>query len=75
MPLKHMNMNLNMLAILPVLGGGIIGALALVFWIWMLVDCIQNDRLASNEKIIWVLVIIFCNCLGALLYMLLARKK
>jgi hypothetical protein len=52
-----------------------IAILAFVFWIMMLVDCIQNSRLDSNEKIIWVLVIIFLHALGALIYLLAGRKK
>ncbi|MDB6020130.1 MAG: hypothetical protein JWR19_4619 [Pedosphaera sp.] len=46
-----------------------------IFWIMMLVDCIKNDRLSSNEKIIWVLVILFLHALGALIYFLVGRNK
>lgn len=46
-----------------------------IFWIWMLIDCIQNQRLNSTEKIVWVLVIIFLNLLGAIIYCLVARKR
>jgi cytochrome c oxidase assembly factor CtaG len=49
--------------------------LASVFWIWMLIDAIRNNRLDSTEKLIWVLVIIFLHGLGALLYFLIARGK
>ena len=45
-----------------------------VFWIWMLVDCIQNNRLESTQRLIWVLVIFFLHALGALLYFLIGRK-
>jgi cytochrome c oxidase assembly factor CtaG len=61
---------------------GILGLIALVFvllafifWIWMLIDCVQNERLASTEKIVWVLVILFLHGLGALIYFLVGRKK
>ena len=50
-------------------------ALAFVFWIWMLVDCIKNERLTDTEKIVWVLVIVFLHALGALIYFLAGRKK
>lgn len=46
-----------------------------VFWIWMLVDCIKNERLNQTEKIVWVLVIIFLHFLGALIYLLAGRNK
>ena len=49
--------------------------LAFVFWIMMLVDCIKNPGLSSNERIVWVLVIVFLNWLGALIYLLAGRKK
>ena len=45
----------------------------LVFWIWMLVDCLQSN-LPSNEKLIWALVIIFTSWIGALIYFFVARK-
>ena len=61
---------------------GIVGLFALlvtilffVFWIWMLVDCIQNQSLSSTEKIVWVLVIIFLHALGALIYYLVGRRR
>jgi hypothetical protein len=49
--------------------------LLFVFWIWMLIDCIQNERLTQTEKIVWVLVVIFLHAFGALLYLLLGRKR
>ncbi len=45
------------------------------FWIWMLVDCATNESLEGNEKIVWILIIIFTNWLGALLYFLICRPR
>jgi hypothetical protein len=45
------------------------------FWIWMLVDCLTNQRLQGTEKIVWVLVIIFLNWIGALVYYFVGRSK
>jgi hypothetical protein len=50
-------------------------ALSTLFWIWMLVDAIQNRRLSDGEKICWVLAIIFLPFLGSLLYLLLGHSK
>ena len=61
------------LVIFPI--GLIFSILFFVFWVWMLIDCIQNQRLNGTEKIIWVLVIIFLNLLGALIYFLAGRKR
>ena len=49
--------------------------LAFIFWIMMLIDCIKNPGLSSNERIVWVLVIIFLYALGALIYCLVGRKS
>ena len=51
-----------------------IGLLALLFTIWMLIDCLMS-ALPATEKLIWVLVILFLSGLGALLYFFLARGK
>jgi hypothetical protein len=49
--------------------------LTFVFWIWMLVDCIKNDRLSDTEKVVWVLVIVFLHFLGGLIYFVFGRGK
>ena len=52
----------------------LIGVLCFVFWIWMLVDAIQNPRLVGNQRIVWVLVIIFIPCIGSLIYYFAGRS-
>jgi preprotein translocase subunit YajC len=46
-----------------------------VFWIWMLVDAIQNKGLSDGEKVGWVLALVFAHFLGALLYFFIGRPK
>ena len=48
---------------------------AFAFWIWMLVDCLTKERPEGNDKIVWVLVIIFTNIIGALIYFLVRRPE
>ncbi len=48
---------------------------ALAFWIWMLVDCLQNEASEGNDKIIWVLVIVLTNWIGALIYYFVRRPQ
>ncbi|MCZ7403370.1 MAG: PLDc N-terminal domain-containing protein [Candidatus Methanoperedens sp.] len=53
--------------------------MALVFWLWMLIDCLKrlDDKFATggnNAKLIWVLVIIFTGLIGALIYYFLIKK-
>ena len=52
-----------------------LGLLSFVFWIWMLIDSIKNENISSNEKVAWVLAIVFLHGLGALLYLLIAHSK
>ena len=48
---------------------------ATAFWLWMLVDCLTKKRLRSTEKIVWVLVLLFTHAVGALLYLVLVRRR
>lgn len=49
--------------------------LSFVFWIWMLVDAIQNNGLEEGEKIGWVLAIVFLHFIGGLLYFFIGHPK
>lgn len=54
---------------------GTITLLAFAFWIWMLIDAIQNKGLTDGEKIGWVIAVALLHCLGGLLYFFIARSK
>jgi hypothetical protein len=49
--------------------------LACIFWIWMLVDCATKEPSEGNEKIVWILVIVFTHWIGALIYLLVRRPE
>ena len=51
----------------------IIFLLGTVFWIWMIVDCVIMER-SSNEKVIWILILIFTHVLGALIYFFVRKR-
>ena len=53
----------------------LIGLALTAFWIWMLVDCATKETSVGNDKIIWILVIIFTHWLGALIYYLVRRPE
>jgi hypothetical protein len=63
------------------LGGGffcvfaLIGLALLAFWIWMLIDCIKNEPSTGNDKLIWVLVIVFLGWIGAAIYFFVRRPS
>ncbi len=52
-----------------------LGILALVFWIWMLIDCVTNEPSEGNDKLIWVLIIVLLSWLGALIYWFVRRPQ
>jgi hypothetical protein len=54
--------------------GLLFSAVTFVIWLWALIDCIKNPTLSSNERIVWVLVIIFVPCIGSVLYLIVGRK-
>jgi hypothetical protein len=52
----------------------LLGFASLAFWIWMLVDCIQNEQKSpDNQFIIWLLVILLGQGLGAIIYFFVRR--
>ena len=61
-----------MLAIMLLAG---LGLALTVFWIWMLVDAIQNKGITDGEKIGWVLAIVFFHFIGSVLYFFIGRPK
>ena len=63
---------LPFLLLLAICGAGLA---VLAFWIWMLVDAIQNPGLGEGEKIGWVLAIVFLHPIAAILYFFIAHPK
>ena len=46
-----------------------------IFWIWMLIDCAMNEPSHGNDKLIWVIIIVFAQLLSALTYFIFRRQK
>ena len=44
-----------------------------VLWIWMIVDCATKEPSEGNDKIVWILIIVFTHVIGALIYLLVRR--
>jgi hypothetical protein len=53
----------------------LLGITGVVFWAWMIVDCAQNEPNQGNDKIVWILIIIFTNWIGALIYYFVRRPE
>ena len=54
---------------------GIIAILGSIFWVWMIVDCASNEPTGSNDKIVWLLVIVLVHFVGALVYYFVRRPE
>jgi hypothetical protein len=58
-----------------IVGAAVLGLLAMVFWIWMLIEAATKEPSQGNDKIIWILIIIFTHLLGALIYFFVRRPQ
>ncbi len=66
------------MALIPILIFGVFGLVALAalaFWIWMLVDCATKGSGQGNDKLIWILDIVFTQRIGALIYFFVRRPE
>ena len=52
----------------------LLGIAGLIVWIWALVDAITNPALDSTMRIVWVLVIVFTQIVGAIIYLAIGRS-
>jgi Phospholipase_D-nuclease N-terminal len=52
-----------------------IAALAAIFWIWILIDCLTKEPADTNDKVAWVLVILSAPLIGALIYYFVRRPE
>ncbi len=48
---------------------------ALTFWISMIVECATKEPSQGNDKIVWILIIIFAQLIGALIYYFVRRPQ
>ena len=52
-----------------------VGFLSMLFWSWMLTDCAANEPREGNDKIVWVIIILFTHVFGAALYLFVRRPR
>jgi hypothetical protein len=45
----------------------ILSVIATIFWVWMLIDALVNER-TTEEKLLWFLVIFLLHFIGAVIY-------
>jgi len=49
--------------------------LVIAFWIWMIVDVAKRDFKNDTEKIVWVLIVVLANWVGALVYYFVVKTS
>ncbi len=42
------------------------------FWLWMLIDCVKRD---FDDKVLWIILLIFLSYLAAVLYYFIIKRK
>ena len=65
----------SMVFSLLMLGFVLFFVLQLVMWVWMLVDCLKYESSEGNEKVIWILLMVFLGIIGSLLYYFIRRPQ
>ena len=46
-----------------------------IFWAWVLIDCVTKESSEGNDRIVWLLVILFAPVIGALAYYFYRRPE
>ena len=53
----------------------LVGIAGTIFWIWTIIDCVTNEPSEGNEKIVWIVIIVFTHWIGSLIYLLVRRPQ
>jgi SNF family Na+-dependent transporter len=48
---------------------------SLIFWISMIVECATKEPSQGNDKIVWIVIIVFTQLIGALIYYFVRRPQ
>lgn len=52
-----------------------LGIFGLIIVIWAIIDIVKQERFTDIEKLIWVLIVIFFNIIGVIVYYFVGRTK
>lgn len=53
----------------------LLGLGAQAFWLWMLIEAAVKEPPEGNDKVVWVLVVVLLNVVGAIVYFLFRRPQ
>jgi hypothetical protein len=42
--------------------------IGILFWVWMIIECMRRERPGSTQKVLWLLLVILVPDIGALIY-------
>ncbi len=66
--------NIGLMDILILLVAAV-GLAATVFWVWMIIDCATKESAEGNDKVVWILIIVFTHWIGAAIYYFVRRPQ
>lgn len=46
-----------------------------IFWVLMIIDIAKKKFKNDNDKIVWILIVIFLNWIGAIIYYFVIKKR
>ena len=46
-----------------------------ILWILMLIDCLKREFPHENDKVMWILVLVLANWLGAVIYYFMVKRQ
>jgi hypothetical protein len=46
-----------------------------IFWIAMIIECATKEPDSGNNKIVWIIILVFTHFIGALLYYFVRRPE
>jgi hypothetical protein len=53
----------------------VVALIASVFWVLMIIECATKEPAQGNDKLIWILIIVFTHWIGALIYFFVRRPQ
>ncbi|MCX5701141.1 MAG: PLDc N-terminal domain-containing protein [Candidatus Omnitrophica bacterium] len=59
---------------LLILGAAGLVIFSVVFWLLMIIDCAKREFKNPNDKVIWILIVILLQLLGATIYWAVIKK-
>lgn len=51
------------------------GLIYLGFWVYVVFDCLRHDFREPNQKLIWILMVLFAPIIGTFLYLSMGKSS